>query len=59
MAAEAKGPTSKYAVRLDELERSAHVPLDEQTTEVPEPPAPEPLDGPWGQQLANIRYAGA
>jgi len=33
--------TNKYAVTLDALENSAHVPLDDQVTEQAEPPAPD------------------
>ncbi len=31
---------NKYAVPVDALERSAHVPLDEQIEDHPEPPTP-------------------
>jgi hypothetical protein len=33
--------TDKYAVPLDALERSAHVAVEDQVSEHPEPPAPD------------------
>ncbi len=38
------GPSSPYAVPLDDLVRAAHIPIDERTTEQPtgRAPAPEP-----------------
>ena len=50
---------NKYAVPLDALERSAHVPLDEQTEEHPEPPAPDVLDEDRVAAQRLVRMAGA
>lgn len=55
-----KSARSRYAQSLAELERSAHVPLDEQVSEQAEPPprsplAPEELDR---QRLLGITGAG-
>ena len=49
-----------YAISLDALEKSAHVPLDEQVTEQAEPPPPPPIgtDELDRQRLLGITSAG-
>jgi hypothetical protein len=50
----------KYDIGLDELEKSAHVPVDEQVTEQPEPPAPGPMSEEEldRQRLLGLTAAG-
>jgi hypothetical protein len=45
---------------MDELERSAHVPVEEQVTEQPEPPPPGPLADEEldRQRLLGVTAAG-
>ena len=54
------GDMNRYDVSLDDLERSAHVPVDEQITEQPEPPAPGPLSDEEldRQRLLGVTAAG-
>lgn len=49
-----------YAVPIDALEKSAHVPLGEQVTEQGEPPPPPPIgtDEVDRQRLLGITGAG-
>jgi hypothetical protein len=47
-----------YAMSLDDLERTAHVPPEEQVEEQPEPAHPDPLDGDWQDQQRFLRQAG-
>ena len=47
--------TNPYAVPLDDLERDAHVPVDEQVTAQPEPPATGPLEP---EELDRLRLLG-
>jgi hypothetical protein len=51
---------SKYEVSLDALEKSAHVPVDEQVTEQAEPPAPAPIADEEldRQRLLGVTAAG-
>lgn len=60
LSAVSESGKSTYAMRLADLERSAHVPPDQQVTEQSEPPppsalAPEELDR---QRLLGITAAG-
>ena len=48
----------KYSASLDELEASAHVPLDEQVTEQPEAPAQAPLTEGAVERNAMLRVTG-
>ena len=50
--------TGKYTASLDELEASAHVPLDEQITEQPEAPAQAPLTEGAVERNAMLRVTG-
>jgi hypothetical protein len=50
--------TSRFAISLDELERTAHVPLEEQVESHPEPVASEPIDPDWQEQQRILRFAG-
>ncbi|MDT7573228.1 MAG: hypothetical protein QOE05_3402 [Actinomycetota bacterium] len=51
---------SKYDVSIADLEKSAHVPVDEQVTEQAEPPPPGPLSPEEldRQRLLGISAAG-
>lgn len=51
---------SRYAIPLAELERSAHVPVEEQVTEQAEPPASAPIaaEDLDRQTLLGITSAG-
>ena len=51
------GMENKYTVPLDALEHSAHVPLDEQVEERPEPPAPDVVDEERGATQRLLRIA--
>lgn len=49
-AARHAGPvseTNRYAVPLAKLEAEAHVPVEDQVEEVPEPDSPDPAEGAW------------
>lgn len=46
---------NRYAVSLDELERTAHVPVEDQIESQPEPPAPGPLAP---EELDRLRLLG-
>lgn len=50
---------NKYAVSLEELESSAHVPVSEQVTEQAEPPHPDLLGEADRDRLALLRVAGS
>lgn len=52
---------NKYAVPVDALERSAHVPLDDQVYEHPEPPTPDVIGEQRleAQRLTRIVGMGA
>lgn len=50
---------NKYAVSLEDLERSAHVPASEQVSEQPQPPNPDLLGEADRERLALLRVAGA
>lgn len=54
------GDQRKYSVTLAKLERSAHIPVDQQTTEQAEPPAPDALSAEEldRQRLLGITGAG-
>jgi hypothetical protein len=51
---------SRYGGSLDDLEASAHVPLDQQVTELAEPPAEAPISAEEldRQRLLGITGAG-
>ena len=48
---------SKYATTLSELEASAHVPLDQQVTLVPDTQAPDLLTPDERERLHMLRVA--
>ena len=48
----------KYAATLDELEASAHVPVDEQVTTQPEAPAEAPIAEGAVERNAMLRVTG-
>lgn len=48
----------KYSASLADLEASAHVPLDEQTTVQPEAPAQAPLTEGAVERTAMLRVTG-
>ena len=50
----------KYEIGLTELEKSAHVPVDQQVTEQAEPPSPGPMSVEEldRQRLLGITAAG-
>jgi hypothetical protein len=50
--------TGKYSATLDELEASAHVPVDEQTTVQPEAPAQAPVSEGAVDRNAMLRVTG-
>lgn len=52
--------SSRYTVSMDELERGVHVPLDEQVSAQPEPPAVGPMIAEEldRQRLLGITGAG-
>jgi hypothetical protein len=50
---------NRFKISLGELERSAHVPLEDQVEEQPEPVSSEPIDNDWNKQQRDIRWAGA
>jgi hypothetical protein len=56
----AAGRSDKYAMKLADLEKSAHVPVEEQVTEQAEPPPPSPLEPEEldRQRLLGISGAG-
>jgi hypothetical protein len=54
-----KRPTSKYSVTLEKLEKSAHVRVEDQVAEQPEPPAPAPLSEAEVDRQEFLRIAGA
>jgi hypothetical protein len=51
---------SKYEVHVNDLEKSAHVPVEEQVMEQPEPPSPGPMSTEEldRQRLLGITGAG-
>lgn len=49
---------SRFAISLEQLERTAHVPVEDQVEGQPEPVASEPVDSDWQQQQRILRYAG-
>ena len=49
---------SKYAMTLAELEASAQVPLDQQSTLVPDAPTPDVLPPDEVDRLRMLRVAG-
>jgi hypothetical protein len=51
---------SSYAVSLDALEKTAHVPVDDQITEQAEPPPPPPIatEELDRQRLLGVTSAG-
>ena len=51
--------TNKYAMTLERLESSVHVPVEQQTSEQPEPPNPDLLGEADRDRLALLRVAGA
>jgi hypothetical protein len=51
-------PGNRFAISLDELERSAHVPVEDQVEEQPEPVPSEPIDNDWQAQQRTLRWAG-
>jgi len=50
-------PHESFTVRLEDLEASAHVPLDEQIEAKAEPPPPDAVSEEWRRQLETLRYA--
>lgn len=50
--------TSPYAVPLADLERSAHVPPEQQATGQAEPPPPAPIAPEEVERQALLRVAG-
>ena len=50
--------TNKYAVPLDALENSAHVPVEDQVTEHAEPPAPDVVNEERLAQRRMVAYLG-
>ena len=50
-------PHESFTVRLEDLEASAHVPLDEQIEAKAEPPPPDAVSEEWRRQLETVRYA--
>ena len=52
------GKPNRYAISLEELERTAHVPLEDQVEGQPEPVSSEPIDNDWHKQQRDIRWAG-
>ena len=50
---------NRYAVPLQELENSVHVPVSEQISEQPAPPNPDLLAEADRDRLALLRVAGA
>ena len=49
---------NRFAISLEDLERTAHVPREEQVESHPEPVPSEPIDGDWQEQQRILRYAG-
>ena len=54
-----KRPKSKYTETLAALEASAHVPIEDQVAEQPEPPAQAPLSDGEVDRLIFLRTAGS
>jgi hypothetical protein len=50
---------NKYTETLEELEASAHVKVEDQVAEQPEPPAPAPLSDAEVARQEFLRIAGA
>lgn len=48
----------KYSATLDELEASAHVPVDDQVTEQPESPSASPISDGEVERQAMLRVTG-
>jgi hypothetical protein len=52
------GQPNRFKMSLEDLERTAHVPLEDQVEGQPEPVSSEPIDSDWNQQQRTIRWAG-
>jgi hypothetical protein len=55
---DASQPPRSYRVRLEELEASVRVPLDEQVETKAEPSPPDAVSEEWRRQQEMLRYAG-
>ena len=51
--------SGRYSVSLAELEKTAHVPVDEQVTTQPEPPAPPPMAAEDFDRVRLLGVTGA
>jgi hypothetical protein len=49
---------NRFAITLEQLERTAHVPLEDQVEEQPLPGSSEPLENELLQRQREVRYAG-
>jgi hypothetical protein len=54
---DAAKPHESFKVRLEDLEASTHVPLDEQVETKAEPPPPDAVSEEWRRQQETLRYA--
>jgi hypothetical protein len=54
---DAAKPRESFKVRLEELEASVRVPLDEQVETKAEPPPPDAVNEEWRRQQETLRYA--
>jgi len=54
---DASNPPQSFKVRLDELEASVRVPLNEQVETKAQPPPPEAVSEAWRRQQETLRYA--
>ena len=54
---DASNPRPSFKVRLEELEASVRVPLNEHVETKAEPPPPDAVDETWRRQQETLRYA--
>jgi hypothetical protein len=54
---DAAKPYESFKVRLEDLEASAHVPLEDQVETQAEPPPPNAVNEEWRRQQETLRYA--